>query len=166
MGKRKVILISIVSIVALITLIAGIFFMARKVNAVRDDVEVKIADATIIAGVARTDAEQEKGLGGYAEIGMQEGMQFPFEEPTWPTFWMKDMLFPIDIVWVSEGKVLGVVENIDPQIGAQEDELKLYDPPDFIDSALELHAGAVKKFNIKVGDEVVTRVLDSSSTQP
>lgn len=159
-------MILVVSIVALTTLVAGIFFMVRKVNTVRDDIEIKMGDAVIIAGVARTDEEQEKGLGSYTEIGVQEGMQFPFEEPTWPTFWMKDMLFPIDIVWIAEGRVLGVVENIDPQIGVTEADLKLYDPPDFIDSAIELHAGAVKKFNIKVGDEVVTRALDSSSTQP
>lgn len=79
-------------------------------------------DTTIGAGKqnlrvenADTQAEQEKGLSDRACIGDNEGMLFTFEQPGYYNFWMKDMNFPIDIVWIDETKhVIEVTENIQP----------------------------------------------------
>ncbi len=139
--------------VVLIALIAFLFW--RSDLSQRGNI-IKIGNSHIVVEIARTDAEQERGLGGRSALGAYNGMLFVFDPQTIPGFWMKDMSFPIDIVWISENRVIGVVENADPQIGAPESELKIYTPPSSVDSVIELHAGAFKASNAKVGDEVDT----------
>ncbi|MEI6479777.1 MAG: DUF192 domain-containing protein [bacterium] len=127
--------------------------------------EIIIGSAQIATEVMRTDKEMARGLGGRNQIGWQEGMLFAYKNAAYPSFWMKDMRFPIDIVWIRENKVIGVTENIDPQIGASQSALRLYEPTDFIDNVLELHAGAVRKFNIKQGDSVDIRTFTGNTVQ-
>ena len=67
---------------------------------------------------------------------------------------MKDMNFPIDIIWIAGSKVAGFAENAAPQPGARLWELSIYTSPDGVDKVLEVNAGVVAKDNIKVGDTV------------
>lgn len=117
---------------------------------------LKIGNSEVAIEIARTAAEQEKGLGNRASLEVSRGMLFVFSEPLTPAFWMKDMHFPIDMVWVKNDHVIGFEENVDPQIGASDRELKTYEPTDTVDSVVELHAGAVRMFGVRVGDEVNT----------
>lgn len=67
---------------------------------------------------------------------------------------MKDMAYPLDIIWIADGKVLGVSENVPVPQNNNILNLPTYSPPEAIDSALEINAGSVKKFNISIGDIV------------
>lgn len=115
---------------------------------------VEINGARFLAKVARTSAEREKGLSGREHLGKNDGMLFIFEEPGLYGFWMKDMKFPIDIIWIKDGRIVGFSENVEPQISAQESELKIYKPPGLIDRALEINANGAKQHGIKIGDFV------------
>src|SRR5690349_20381775 len=56
----------------------------------------------IFVSLADTDATREQGLSGALGLGTTEGMLFLFDYPGRPAFWMKDMLFSIDIIWISQ----------------------------------------------------------------
>jgi uncharacterized membrane protein (UPF0127 family) len=64
---------------------------------------------------------------------------------------MKDMLFPLDIVWIKNKKVIGVEKNIQPQDLQPPDVLT---PETEVDMVLELNAGAIEKDGIKMEDEI------------
>ncbi|MDR3048973.1 MAG: DUF192 domain-containing protein [Elusimicrobiota bacterium] len=101
--------------------------------------------------LAKSPEAAAKGLSDMAEIP-QDGMIFIFEEPQILVFWMKDMLFPIDIVWIGSNTVLGFIENAQPEPNTAEIALKRYYSPEKTDAVIEIKAGAIKKLNIKKGD--------------
>ena len=159
--KRKIMLFGAIPAVVLIALIAFLFWGKNRTH---NENVIRMGSSNISVELARTSAEQARGLGARSTLGTYSGMLFIFNDPTIPGFWMKDMNFPIDIVWISENRIIGVIENADPQIGAAESELKVYTPPSSVDSVIELHAGAFKASQARVGDEVDTsRFLNSSN---
>ena len=83
-----------------------------------------------------------RGLSGRPRIPMDYGMLWLFAREGETGIWMKDMLVPIDIVWMSrERRVLRVDANTPPQPGAPDQELKIYNPPPGAFSVLEIAAG-------------------------
>jgi uncharacterized membrane protein (UPF0127 family) len=52
--------------------------------------------------IAETYDQQSLGLGGRDELKPNTGMFFVFPSPSVQSFWMKDMKFPIDIVWIDQ----------------------------------------------------------------
>lgn len=128
----------------------GIWFSGGgKVRASR----IVIAGHEFRVELADTDKERERGLSGREGIAADAGMLFVFPEPVIVPFWMKDMEFPIDIIWIADGRVVGVVERATPDGGK-----KLFYPPRPIGYAFEVRAGTVAKFGIAPGAEV--RVSD------
>ncbi|MDJ0787143.1 MAG: DUF192 domain-containing protein [Myxococcota bacterium] len=89
--------------------------------------------------VADTPARKSRGLGGHAPLGPNEGMVFPYERPGLYSFWMKDMLFDIDIVWIHGDRVVGITENV-PH-APETKRPPIYRPPEPSDLILELAAG-------------------------
>ena len=71
---------------------------------------------------------------------------------------MKDMNFPLDMIWIGPGangeEVLGFAENAEPQPGATLWGLTIYSSPDGTDKVLEVNAGTVARDSIKVDDAV------------
>ena len=63
---------------------------------------MRIAGERIQAELAVTDAAHERGLSGRVQLKKDEGMLFVFVQPGIHSFWMKDMNFPIDIIWINE----------------------------------------------------------------
>ncbi len=65
--------------------------------------------------LALTEAERVKGLSGRSEFTERDGLLFVFPESGYHTIWMKDMYFPIDIIWIDENlEVIGIDKNISP----------------------------------------------------
>ena len=62
---------------------------------------LRINNFEIYLDLAATNEEKRRGLSGRNGLEENEGMLFVFEEPGFYSFWMKDMLFPIDIIWIS-----------------------------------------------------------------
>jgi len=115
---------------------------------------VKIGQAEFSVDIADTGALREQGLSGRASLPENSGMFFVFPSLGNYGFWMKDMNFPIDIVWIKGDTVAGFSENTKPQPGTSILFLKIYYPPARIDKVLEINAGLVKKLGLKIGDSV------------
>lgn len=116
---------------------------------------VEFAGKKINVQIADEPDEQRLGLGGRESIGENEGMLFTYDRPEHTSFWMKGMQFPIDIIWIREGKVVDLTLSAQPEPGKRDYELKLYRPKTEIDAVLEVQAGWAIKNNVKIGDPVV-----------
>lgn len=108
------------------------------------------------AFLADTPAERERGLSGRKSLGKNESMLFVFEkEDVRPSFWMKDMQFAIDIIWIDDGKVVQITENAQPAgPGTPDGQIPLFLPKESVDFALEVKAGEAEARGISVGDGV------------
>lgn len=66
--------------------------------------------------VARTDAEQDKGLMFRTSLPVDGGMLFPFEKPRIGSFWMKNTLIPLDVIFIrADGSIDRIAENTIPE---------------------------------------------------
>lgn len=104
----------------------------------------------IPAEVASSSAEQELGLSNRASLPADQGMLFTFRYPGDYGFWMKDMHFPIDMIWVlSNKKVAGITAAV-----PADSYPSVFYPPLAISYVLELNAGAAEKFGIATGTQL------------
>lgn len=119
--------------------------------------EVVLGKNSIFVEVASVDKERSVGLSGRKSLPENRGMIFVFSEKTRPSFWMKGVLFPLDIIWISEGRIIGFNENVSPEMGIEETKLKIYTAPEPVDLVLEVNAGFIADRGISVGDEVIVK---------
>ncbi len=134
-------------------ILAFAFFMFKGGNKLLPKSELSISGKVLSVEVARSALDKTRGLSGRESLG-SDGMLFLFDKEGNYGFWMKDMKFPIDMVWIRKGKVIGFSENAVPESGKQIWSLKVYYPPEAIDSVLEVNVGFVSTNKIKIGDEV------------
>jgi hypothetical protein len=111
---------------------------------------VHIGDVPLNVEVADTPEKRTQGLSGRDSIKPIQGMLFVFDRPDYYGFWMKDMQFPIDIIWISADlKVVGITTGLLPSSYP-----KTYEPPEPILYALETPRYFSESFGIKTGDSV------------
>jgi uncharacterized membrane protein (UPF0127 family) len=116
-------------------------------TAISQMVQIETKKGTISAEMATSSEDQAKGLSDRASLGDDSGMLFVFKTPGQYSFWMKDMNFPLDIIWINSAKkVLGVNANV-----SQFSYPQLFISPAKVSYALELNAGDAKKFGIATG---------------
>jgi len=130
------------------------FFYVGRFFASYKKATIEIGTKRFSVDVAETMGARAKGLSGREKLDKDEGMFFIFGSPGKYGFWMKDMKFPIDIIWIKENKIVGFEENIDPQIGVSKFNLKMYYPPEPVQNVLEVNAGTVSEMGFKIGDEI------------
>lgn len=100
--------------------------------------------------VARTVAEREQGLSGKVGLGARQAMFFVFDNDDRHGFWMKDMLFSIDIVWLdAEYKVVHIQNNATP--GSYPNVFFPDKPARYV---VELNSGTALNLSLKEGDQV------------
>lgn len=98
--------------------------------------------------MAQTDEERSRGLGGRDFLCSHCGMLFVFDMPGRYGFWMKDMRFPVDILWIRDGRVVFVAYAVAPE---REDVLQ---PWMEADQVLEIPAGTAKELGVEEGSLV------------
>jgi len=148
-GRIIIILIAVLILV----LIALVFFSTANDNKY---VNIKIGSLELKAYLACTEKEQEKGLGDRSSISNSDAMLFVFSEPSSRTFWMKDMLFPIDLLWLdSSGRVVGFENNMPPPTTSNLDELRSYPSPGAVSYVLEGNASLIEMSGVSKGSLVV-----------
>lgn len=101
--------------------------------------------------LADTPALRQKGLSGRQGLSENEAMLFVFDTDDFHAFWMKDMNFPIDIIWIdSDNRVVDFVERVSPDSYPQS-----FKPKSRARKVIEVQAGRVHNLGVKVGDQVV-----------
>jgi uncharacterized membrane protein (UPF0127 family) len=109
---------------------------------------VTIDGQTIYVDLAENAAQQELGLGNRASLGAHQGMLFLFTTDDVHEFWMKDMSFSIDMVWLSaDGTIIYIQPNVAPSTYPD-----AFGPNELSRYVLELPANFASTHGIKVGD--------------
>jgi uncharacterized membrane protein (UPF0127 family) len=112
---------------------------------------VTIGSARFTAEVARSDEDRVRGLSGRARLDAGRGMLFIFETAEIRSFWMKDMNFPIDIIWISGGKVADITRDLPAPKGSIPAAAQPAIPSETV---LEVNSGEAQANGIRVGDIV------------
>ena len=111
----------------------------------------KINGIKINLEITQSQNDKIRGLSNRKDLSQDSGMLFQYSDYQIRGFWMKDMLFPIDIIWIKNDVIVGIEKEIPP---ATDDNLKTYYPPLPINTVLEVNAGFSDKNNIKIGDSI------------
>ncbi len=88
--------------------------------------------------IAKDPESRALGLSHIPDIKPNEGMLFLFEPEEEVSFWMKDMLFPIDLYWIRDGQVIGVEKNMQPESATANERPRTYPSPGPVDAVLEV----------------------------
>lgn len=118
---------------------------------------LKINNNIFEVEIADTDKKREKGLSDRASLATNSAMLFIFDTSATQGFWMKDMAFDIDIIWIDASKKIIDIERNVSKNSYNEINPKLSKTlfsPAPIKYVLEINAGLSEKLNIKVGDAV------------
>ena len=143
--RRHTTILLVFGVVALIIASA----VAYMVTTFTPTTQVRLGSGVYALELADSDEERYQGLSGRTNLGPNEGILFDFETPGSWGIVMRDMLIPIDIIWLDEAKtVVTIVKRAPPELG----ERKVYTPTEPARYVLELQAGAVDAAGIKLGD--------------
>jgi len=113
--------------------------------------EVTIGIHRLRVEVADTPERKSRGLSGRSRLAEGQGMVFPYARAERQGFWMYDMHFDIDIIWIRGDRIVDVTPRVphDPP-----GELPLYRPREPADLVLEVPAGTAEKLAWGIGDRV------------
>ena len=133
-----------------------------------DKAEVIIGGVSFDAELAIEPSERARGLSGRASLLPKTGMLFVFEGPTMSRFWMKEMRFPLDFVWIGEDcTVVDItIEVPAPDPGTALADLPRYSPSSPAAYNLEINAGEVDKYGLAVGSSVRFRGMPAGVEPP
>ncbi len=156
--------ISLNKIIAIfgIVLVIFAFFVIYQFNKTADKAssngpltvasKVAINNHTFHVATAKSQEEQQTGLSGRSSLPQDQGMLFLFEKSDYHNFWMKNMQFPIDILYIKDNKIISIIDSAEP--APDNSNPQIYQPEAPANRVLEINAGLSKKYNIKKGDSV------------
>ena len=145
MRKKFFILLSLI-----ILLVVFVFVLSSKKQTIPT---ATIDGVKFNLDIARTQSQQEKGLAIYNSLPKNKGMLFPFPKPDYYAFWMKDMKFPIDIIYIRQSRIVTIFSDVlNP--ASPSAPLPILRPNAPSDTVLEINAGLSNKYGFKKGDFV------------
>lgn len=126
------------------------------------DINKKIKTGKVVFGnisvdieVSDTIATRQLGLSYRESLDQNSGMLFVFDSYNIEYFWMKDMKFPLDIIWIKDDTIVDISKNVPtPKAEVSLNQLPTYSPKEKVNYALEVNAGFADKNKVKVGDKL------------
>jgi uncharacterized protein len=112
-------------------------------------IKLKIGENIFQTEIANTEKERRQGLSGRENLCDKCAMLFIFEEKGKHSFWMKEMKFDLDIIWIRGEEVVFIAQEVSWREG-----LKTITSDQEADKVLEINSGFAKKLGIRVGDRV------------
>ncbi len=118
--------------------------------------QVCISSYCFDVGIARTEEERARGLMFRSSLNENQGMLFIFENEELYSFWMKNTLIPLDIIWINkEGKIVHIEHNVLP---CSQENCLTYVPKEKAIYVLEINGGLAEKYNFREDDIVDIRI--------
>jgi hypothetical protein len=137
--------------VFVVALFVTFLFLIPKKHDIAEITSVQIGGQNVKVDLALTALAQEQGLSGRMSLAENQGMLFVFDTPGKYDFWMKDMNFPIDMIWLGEDMhIVYIKKDARPELYPE-----TYGPSASdgnVKYVLEVSDGFADKNNLKVGD--------------
>lgn len=121
--------------------------LAEKSGCLTKKNYLQVGNTQVAVEVRDTEEGRSQGLSNREKLAEDEGMLFIFDQPGIYGFWMKEMKFPLDFIWIRDNVVTEVTEKV----GVERMDIR---PKEAVDKVLEVNSGWVEKQGIKVGDAV------------
>lgn len=150
--SRSIFPIAVCSAFVVLAAVSAIYFLKRSpesqlpVQGLKKQI-ITVGPVELPVEVAATVEEQKQGLSDRTSLPRDAGMLFTFAVPVREGFWMKDMNFPLDFVYLRDGEVVELKENAQPEFLPVP-----FFPNEPADAVLEVNAGFIKEHGIAVGD--------------
>ena len=143
--KQKIALIALV-------LMALLFVFLRLRGARPREHTIRVGTTNVTVEIADTVGKQRQGLSGRSRLVEGHGMYFPMSTSALHSFWMKDMQFPLDIIWIRDGRIVDISENVPYPVG---DHTPVsVQPKELTTGVLEVNADFTEKHGTKIEDTV------------
>lgn len=113
--------------------------------------ELELKGKNIFVEIAGNSRDHYLGLSNREKICADCGMLFVFPEKEIRKFVMRNMKFPLDIVFIDDNEIVSIFENLNPE-GAE--PINIYSSATPVNNVLEVPAGYCQKNNVKIGDEI------------
>ncbi len=139
-------------IIGIILFLGGSTVFLRKEKDVQTEQRtIRIGDQELLVEMVDTLQLQIRGLSGRESLGEREGMLFVYENPQVLSFWMRDMRFAIDIIWIDgNGIITGIAANVSPDTFPQTFSSMV--PVQYV---LEVPAGWAERHGVSTGDQLI-----------
>ncbi len=123
--------------------------------------KLRVGGQILLVEVVSDSKKMAEGLSGRNSMEQNQGMLFNFGDNAEadPGFWMQDMKFNLDFIWIEKNKIVGITADVAAPLPNADgklpsiDSLPIYYSPSPVSWVLEVNAGWAKKYNIKLGDE-------------
>jgi hypothetical protein len=112
---------------------------------------VVIRNRRVAVEVAVGREQQSLGLGRRDSLPWDHGMLFIYDKPAFYAFWMKEMRFSIDIVWIRGDRIVDITHRVPFAPGENGPTVR---PRELADRVLEVPAGYAEARGWRVGDRV------------
>ena len=127
---------------------AGKKALTDSANPKLEAVSIKVGGAMVLAEIARTDVERQRGLMFRTKLEDGTGMLFVFDKDERLAFWMKNTVLPLSLAYIASDGTIRQIVDLEPQslAGVQADRSVRY--------ALEVPKGWFERAGVRVGDAV------------
>lgn len=140
-----------IGVFGIVCLVAfGLLVWSKRTPTIR----IMIHEKHFTVLLADTPDRWLKGLSGRKDIGAYDGMLFVFPDFETRSLVMRDMLFPLDVIWINGDTIVDIQTDLVPD-AQEESKLTQYTPDSLANSVLEVPAGFVEAQDIKIGDRVL-----------
>lgn len=171
-NKKSVYHVVVKKLLFFLSLVVGVFFVTYLVSKSAQLSNLQDGDTaqllitregtkkligSLFVSVVVSPSALERGLSGQSEVPMQ-GMLFVLPERAIPNFWMKDMLFDLDLIWIDNSTIVDITSNVPaPDKQTPLSELARYSPTKPVTLVLEIPAGQSDQLGLKIGDSIVIK---------
>lgn len=138
-------IVGAIVIVVLLNYVSSEFYSLKYWNPIR---RVFFKNILVKAEAVSDKKKIEQGLAGRKELPEGRGMLFVMLKDDYQRFWMKGMQFPIDIIWMEQGRVVGCEKNISPK------DDRIFASPSKASLVLEVPEGFCDHYNVRINDQV------------
>lgn len=107
--------------------------------------------------VADNETERAEGLMNTTDLGKHEGMLFIFPDQEMRSFWMKNTLIPLDMIFLNEDREVINVETAYPEPNTSDEDLKIYRSERPAKYVIEVNAGFAENYSITEGTKISWR---------
>lgn len=134
------------SLIALVMLVAILFLVFNK-----EFYQVSVGSCMFKAEVAMTAKAHYRGLSGRESLDTDKGMLFLFDKSADQTFVMREMNFPLDIIFIADNRVVNLYHDLPPEGAATKMSYHSGAP---VNAVLEVRGGQSRACGIGVGTQV------------
>lgn len=154
LNKLQKLFIIFLFFIIIVTICFVLFLNYQEIKNQSSQVDVKINNHLIKANISNTQEQRYRGLSNRKSLCADCGMLFIFPEKDLRKFVMRNMNFPLDIIFISDNKIINIEQKLKPEGSQPQNIYSSISPANMV---LELNATYCEKNNIKVGDKIIIK---------